>query len=63
MDKKTRKELQEEYKQIKTYMGVIRLTNKVNGKIFIAAYVTLQYARTQVRGYAETYKNVLKSGS
>lgn len=42
MEKKTRKELQEEYKQIKTYMGVIQLTNKINGKIFIAACSNLK---------------------
>lgn len=42
MEKKSRKELQEDYKQIKTYMGVIQLTNKINGKIFIATYPNLK---------------------
>ena len=42
MDKKKRKELQEEYKQIKTYMGVIQITNNVNGKIYVAAYPNLK---------------------
>jgi hypothetical protein len=35
MDKNRRKELKEEYRQIKTYMGVYQITNKKNGKIFI----------------------------
>jgi hypothetical protein len=42
MDKKNRKELLEQYKQIKTYMGIIKITNKVNGKIYIAAYPNLK---------------------
>lgn len=42
MDKKKRKELLEEYKQLKTYMGVIKITNNVNGKIYIAAYPNLK---------------------
>ncbi|GAA3314786.1 hypothetical protein GCM10020331_008230 [Ectobacillus funiculus] len=32
MDKNRRRELKEEFKQIKTYMGVFQITNKVNGK-------------------------------
>ncbi|NLL98128.1 MAG: GIY-YIG nuclease family protein [Tepidanaerobacter sp.] len=35
MDKKRRKELLEQYKQIKTYIGIIQIKNNVNGKIFI----------------------------
>lgn len=35
MDKNKRKELLEEYKQIKTYMGIIQITNKTNGKIYV----------------------------
>jgi hypothetical protein len=42
MDKKTRKELLQEYKQLKTYMGVIQITNNINGKIYIAAYPNLK---------------------
>lgn len=42
MDKSRRKELQEEYKQIKTYMGVIQITNNTNGKIFIDSYPNLK---------------------
>lgn len=42
MDKKNRKELLEQYKQIKTYMGIIKITNKINGKIYIAAYPNLK---------------------
>lgn len=42
MDKKSRKELLEKYKQIKTYMGVIKITNNVNGKIYITAFPNLK---------------------
>jgi hypothetical protein len=35
IDKKRRKELLEQYKQIKTYIGIIHIKNNVNGKIFI----------------------------
>jgi hypothetical protein len=38
MDKNKRNELQEEYKQIKTYMGVFQITNKLNGKIYVDSY-------------------------
>jgi hypothetical protein len=34
-DKKRRKELLEQYKQIKTYMGIIQIKNNVNEKAFI----------------------------
>lgn len=42
MDKKSRKELLEKYKQLKTYMGVIQITNNVSGKIFITTYPNLK---------------------
>ncbi|MCP1311778.1 GIY-YIG nuclease family protein [Paenibacillus tyrfis] len=42
MDKSKRKELLEEFKQIKTYMGIIQITNKVNGKIFVDSYPNLK---------------------
>lgn len=42
MDKQRRKELMEQYKQIKTYMGVVKITNTANGKIFISAYPNLK---------------------
>ncbi len=42
MDKKNRKELMEEYKQLKTYMGVTKITNKTNGRIYLAAYPNLK---------------------
>jgi len=50
MDKKSRKELQEEYKLIKTYMGVIQITNKVSGKIFIAAFPNLKNKWLNIQG-------------
>jgi hypothetical protein len=42
MDKSRRKELQEEYKRLKSYMGVIQITNKVNGKIYVDSYPNLK---------------------
>lgn len=42
MDKSKRKELLEDYKQIKTYMGVAQIKNNVNGKIYIDSYSNLK---------------------
>ncbi|MCQ6560206.1 GIY-YIG nuclease family protein [Paenibacillus mendelii] len=42
MDKNKRKELQEEFKLIKTYMGVIKITNKTNGKIYMDSFPNLK---------------------
>ena len=42
MDKNSRKELLEKFKQIKDYMGVVKITNKNNGKIFIESYPNLK---------------------
>ncbi|RUS46862.1 GIY-YIG nuclease family protein [Cohnella sp. AR92] len=42
MDKSKRKELQEEYKQIKTFMGVVRITNRTNGKMYVDSYPNLK---------------------
>lgn len=42
MDKKNRKELLEEFKQIKIYMGVTQIKNKTNGKIYIHSYPNLK---------------------
>jgi len=42
MDKQRRKELREQFKQIKTYMGVYKITNTVNGKIFIGSSPNLK---------------------
>lgn len=50
MDKKSRKELQEEYKQLKTYMGVIQITNIISGKIFIAAFPNLKNKWFTIQG-------------
>lgn len=50
MDKSKRKELLEEYKQIKTYMGVIRITNKVNGKIYVDSYPNLKNKWMTIQG-------------
>ncbi|MCY9664605.1 GIY-YIG nuclease family protein [Paenibacillus alginolyticus] len=42
MDKNKRRELQEEFKQIKTYMGAIQITNKANGKIYVDSFPNLK---------------------
>ncbi len=42
MDRNRRKELQEAYKEIKTMMGVVQITNKLNGKRFIDSYPNLK---------------------
>ncbi|MDH6368832.1 hypothetical protein M2444_000610 [Paenibacillus sp. PastF-3] len=42
MDMNKRKELIEEYKQIKIYMGVAQIKNQINGKIFIDSYPNLK---------------------
>jgi group I intron endonuclease len=39
---KTRKELKEEYKQIKFKMGVFQIKNNINGKIFIGSSLDLK---------------------
>jgi hypothetical protein len=50
MDKSKRKELQEEFKQIKTYMGAIQITNKANGKIYVNSYPNLKNKWMSVKG-------------
>ncbi len=42
MDKNKRKQLIEEYKELKTYMGVIQIRNQTNGKIYINCYPNLK---------------------
>jgi hypothetical protein len=42
MDKSKRKELVEEFLQIKVHMGVVKITNRTNGKIFLAGYPNLK---------------------
>jgi len=42
MDKIKRKELLEEFKEIKVYMGVAQIKNTVNGKIYIDSYPNLK---------------------
>lgn len=42
MNKEKRKELLEDFKQIKVYMGVAQIKNKTNGKIYIDSYANLK---------------------
>lgn len=39
---KTRKELKEEFKQMKFRMGVFQIKNKINGKVFIGSSLDLK---------------------
>jgi hypothetical protein len=50
MDKKRRRELLEEYKQLKTYMGVFQISNTVNGKIFISTCSNLKNRWLTIKG-------------
>jgi len=50
MDKKDRKELLEEYKKIKTYMGAIKITNNINCKIFVDTYPNLKNKWLNIQG-------------
>jgi hypothetical protein len=49
VDKSKRKELLEQYKEIKTYMGVIQVKNKVTGRIFLDSYPNLKNKWLTVR--------------
>lgn len=49
MDKQRRKELMEQYKEMKTFMGIIQVKNKDNGKIWIAAYPNLKNQWTSIK--------------
>ena len=53
MDKKNRKELLEDYKQLKTYMGVIQIKNNTNGKILIAGFPNLKNKWLTLQGQLE----------
>jgi hypothetical protein len=50
MDKNRRKELREEYKQVKTYMGVTQITNNTTGKIYLASYPNLKNRWLTLKG-------------
>ncbi|MCC3375247.1 GIY-YIG nuclease family protein [Cohnella sp. REN36] len=49
MDKQRRKDLIEAYKEIKTFMGVIQITNRHNGKIFLDSYPNLKNKWTTIQ--------------
>ena len=48
MDKQRRKELREQFEQMKTYMGVYKITNTVNGKIFVGSSPNLKNRWTTI---------------
>ncbi|MFY9176385.1 MAG: GIY-YIG nuclease family protein [Caldicoprobacterales bacterium] len=49
MDKQRRKELREQFNQIKIYMGVYKITNTVNGKIFVGSSPNLKNRWTTIK--------------
>ncbi len=49
MDRERRKELTEQFKQIKTYLGIYQLRNTVNGKIYLASYPNLKNREVNLR--------------
>ncbi len=49
MDKQRRKELREQFEQMKTYMGVYKITNTVNGKIFVGSSPNLKNRWTTIK--------------
>ena len=49
MDRQRRKELQQQYREMKTYMGVYQVTNTVSGKIFISISPNLKNRWLTVR--------------
>lgn len=52
MDAERRRELKESYKEIKTWLGVVKLTNLRNGKVFIDSFSNIKnkeyYLRSQL---------------
>ncbi len=54
MDKNHRKELLEQYKQIKTYMGVVQVKNTINGKIYLDSYSNLKNRWLHIQGQLDT---------
>ena len=42
IEKDRRKQLLEQFKEIKTYMGAVQIKNLKNGKIFVAVYPNLK---------------------
>ncbi|NLY30391.1 MAG: GIY-YIG nuclease family protein [Firmicutes bacterium] len=49
MDNQRKKELKQQYREMKTYMGVYQVTNTVSGKIFIATSPNLKNRWVTVR--------------
>lgn len=52
MDSQRRKELKQEYKEVKTYYGVVRLSNTVTGRALVASFSNIKnkehYLRMQL---------------
>jgi hypothetical protein len=53
MDKKRRKELREEYRQLKTYMGIFQIKNNANGKIYVDSCSNLKNRWFTIKGQLE----------
>jgi hypothetical protein len=49
MDNNRKKELKEAYREIKTYYGVVRFTNTLNGRALIASFSNLKNKESYLR--------------
>ncbi len=56
MDKQRKKELKQQAQQIEIYMGVVKITNTANGKIYVVSYPDL-------RDKWQFIQNALNSGT
>ena len=61
MDKEKRKVLKEQYKNQKTYMGIIQIENTVNGKIFIDTAVNTKNRWYAIKMQLELGRHVNKN--
>lgn len=53
MDKARRKELTAQYREMKTYMGVVKITNTENGRMYIAGYPNLKNKWASIQSQLE----------
>ncbi len=58
MDKARKKELNEQFAQIKKYMGVYQITNDTNGKIFVGSNANLKNQWDRVKAALDTHMHV-----
>ena len=54
MDKEHRRQLRKEYNKIKIYMGVIKVTNTSNGKMFVSGFPNLKNKWLTLKAHMES---------